>query len=215
MRPDVFRAVAALSVPYLRPLPALPEGVTMNDVMRQAAGEREFYRLFFQQAGVADDLRADVEGSLRAILYTLSGDVVADGVHKTGWDGYFPKGEGFLDQLVVPDTLPSWITEHDMAFYVGEYSRTGFQGGLNSYSNINALPTILGPFAGAAINQPALYLAGEYDLIGGNTPQALANLPAQVPGLRWMKVLPGAGHWLQQERASEVNQELTAFLKSL
>jgi len=52
-------------------------------------------------------------------------------------------------------------------------------------------------------------------LIGGNTPQALANLPAQVPGLRWMKVLPGAGHWLQQERASEVNQELTAFLKSL
>src|SRR5262245_18165255 len=41
MRPDVFRAVAAMSVPYIPPIPALPEGVTMDDVMRQVAGERE------------------------------------------------------------------------------------------------------------------------------------------------------------------------------
>jgi pimeloyl-ACP methyl ester carboxylesterase len=52
-RPDVFRAVAVLSVPYIPPIPALPEGVTMNDLMRQAAGEREYYRLYFQEPGVA------------------------------------------------------------------------------------------------------------------------------------------------------------------
>ena len=62
MRPDVFRAVAAMSVPYVPPIPALPEGVTMNDVMLQAAGERDYYRLFFQEPGVAEaDLEADVD----------------------------------------------------------------------------------------------------------------------------------------------------------
>ena len=87
-----------------------------------------------------------------------------------------------------PEVLPRWLTEDDLAFYVKEFSRTGFRGGLNWYRNIKALPTILGPFAGAAIHQPALYLAGEYDVIAGNTPEALADLPAQVPGLRNMKV---------------------------
>jgi pimeloyl-ACP methyl ester carboxylesterase len=216
MRPDVFRAVAALSVPYIPPIPALPQDVTMNDVMRQTAGEREYYRLFFQEPGVAEaDLEADVDRSVRGILYTVSGDIVADGVHKSGWDGYFPKGQSFVDQLAQPDVLPPWLTEDDLAFYVSEFSRTGFRGGLNWYRNIKALPTILGPFAGAVINQPALYLAGECDLIAGNTPKALADLPAHVPGLRNMKVFPGAGHWLQQERAPEVNQQLVAFLKSL
>jgi pimeloyl-ACP methyl ester carboxylesterase len=40
-------------------------------------------------------------------------------------------------------------------------------------------------------------------------------LPAQVPGLRGLKVFPGAGHWLQQERAREVNLQLIGFLTSL
>ena len=216
MRPDVFRAVAAISVPYVPPIPALPEGVTMNDVMRQVAGEREYYRLFFQEPGVAEaDLEADVDHSLRSFLYTISGDIVADGVHAVGWDGYFPKGQSFVESLVRPDVLPPWLTEADLAFYVSEFSRTGFRGGLNWYRHIKALPTILGPFIGAAINQPALYLGGELDVIAGNTPEALADLPAQVPGLRDIKMFPGAGHWLQQERAPEVNEQLVGFLKSL
>jgi pimeloyl-ACP methyl ester carboxylesterase len=216
MRPDVFRAVAALSVPYVPPIPALPEGVTMNDVMRQAAGQRDYYRLFFQQPGVAEaELEADVDRSLLAFLYTISGDIVADGVHTIGWDGYFPKGQSFVNQLVRPAVLPSWLTEDDLTFYVSEFSRTGFRGGLNWYRNIQALPAILAPFAGATINQPALYLAGQYDVIAGNTPEALADLPDQVPGLRNMKVFPGAGHWLQQERAHEVNLQLIDFLTSL
>jgi pimeloyl-ACP methyl ester carboxylesterase len=216
MRPDVFRAVVALSVPYVPPIPALPEGVTMNDVMRQVAGSRDYYRLFFQEPGVAEaDLEADVDRFLRAFLYTISGDIVADGVHTGGWDGYYPKGQNPVEYLVQPEVLPRWLTEDDLAFYVKEFSRTGFRGGLNWYRNIQALPAILGPFAGAAIRQPALYLAGEYDVIAGNTPDALADLPVQVPGLRDMKVFAGAGHWLQQERAPEVSRQLVEFLTSL
>lgn len=69
--------------------------------------------------------------------------------------------------------------------------------------------------AGCLTTEKVLYLAGEYDLIAGNTPDALAGLPAAVPGLRDLHVLPGAGHWLQQERPTEVNDALVAFLTSL
>jgi pimeloyl-ACP methyl ester carboxylesterase len=215
MRPDLFRAVAALSVPYIPPF-SLPEGLTMNDLMRAGAGDREFYRLFFQEPGVAEaDLEFDVDRSVRGFLYSISGDIVTDGIHPTGWDGHFPAGQGMAEQLVVPATLPSWLTEDDVAFYVAELSASGFRGGLNWYRNINALPAVLGPFAGRVIEAPVLYLAGEYDLIAGNTPEAIAALPSAVPGLRSLQILPGAGHWLQQERPQEVNAALVDFLTTL
>ena len=212
MRPDVVRAVAALSVPYTPPIGGLPEGMTVGDLMRAEASGREYYRLYFQQPGRAEaELEADVDRSLRGLLYTISGDIVTAGVHERGWDGHFPAGETLLEQLVVPAELPPWLTEADLAVYVGELERAGFRGGLNWYRNIDQLPAILAPFVGATIQQPALYLGGELDLIAGNTPDALGALPQLVPGLRRMEVFPGAGHWLQQERAAEVNESLVAF----
>jgi pimeloyl-ACP methyl ester carboxylesterase len=216
MRPDVFRAVAALSVPYIPPIGGLPEGLTVNDLMRANAAGRDYYRLYFQEPGVAEaDLERDVERSVLGFMYTISGDIVADGVHEVGWDGHFPMGESVTDQLVVPAQLPSWLTADDLAFYVGEMERSGYRGGLNWYRNIDALPGILAPFVGATIDQPALYLGGELDLIAGNTPEALAALPGLVPGLRRTEVYPGAGHWLQQERPAEVNAALVDFLDGL
>jgi pimeloyl-ACP methyl ester carboxylesterase len=216
MRPDVFRAVAALSVPYTPPISGLPEGLTVNDLMRANAGARDYYRLYFQEPGVAEaDLEADVHRSVLGFMYTICGDIVADGVHESGWDGHFPAGETITDQLVVPERLPSWLTTEDVAFYVSEMERTGYRGGLNWYRNINALPAILAPFVGATIDQPALYLGGELDVIAGNTPEALAALPETVPGLRRSEVFAGAGHWLQQERPAEVNAALVDFLDGL
>lgn len=216
MRPDVVRAVAAMSVPFTAPFGALPEGLSLNDLMRGAAAGRDYYRLYFQEPGLAEaELEADVRRSVLGFMYTVSGDIVADGIHSAGWDGHFPLGATFIDQLVAPATLPSWLTEQDLAFYVAELSRSGFRGGLNWYRNLNALPAVLAPFTGATIEQPALYLAGEYDMIAGNTPDALGGLAAAVPGLRNLEVLPGAGHWLQQERPEAVNDALVAFLRSL
>ena len=216
MRPDVFRAVAALSVPFIAPIGGLPEGMSINDLMRMEAAGRDYYRLYFQEPGIAEaDLEADVERSVLGFMYTISGDIVADGIHESGWDGHFPMGETVTAQLVVPDRLPSWLSADDLAFYVGELRRSGFRGGLNWYRNINAFPTHLAPFVGATIDQPALYIGGELDMIAGNTPEAIAALPAAVPGLRDLQLLPGAGHWLQQERPAEVNAALVAFLDGL
>jgi pimeloyl-ACP methyl ester carboxylesterase len=216
MRPDVFRAVAAMSVPFMGPIPGLPEGLTVNDLMRMNAAGREYYRLYFQEPGVAEaDLEADVHRSVLGFLYAISGDIVADGVHAGGWDGHFPAGETLSQQLVPPVALPAWLTEADVAYYVDELSRTGFRGGLNWYRNIDALPGCTAPFVGRTIEQPALYLGGELDMIAGNTPDALEAMRAQTPGLRKLVMYPGAGHWLQQERPAEVNAELVAFLQGL
>jgi pimeloyl-ACP methyl ester carboxylesterase len=217
LRPDVFRAVCGMSVPFGGPIPALPEGVTVNDLMRMNAGpERDYYRLFFQTPGVAEaDLEADVRRSVLGFLYLISGDIVADGVVPACTDGHFPAGQTLSQQFVLPERLPSWLTEADVDFYTAELTASGFRGGLNWYRNINALPGILAPFQGRTITQPSCYVGGTLDLIAGNTPDAIEAMRAALPDLRGCTLLEGAGHWIQQERADEVTALLLGFLASL
>ncbi|MGF1598707.1 MAG: alpha/beta fold hydrolase [Acidimicrobiales bacterium] len=214
MRPDLFTAVGALSVPFTPPIGGLPDGVTLNDIMRATAGEgRDYYRLYFQEPGVAEaDLEADIERTVRGFLYTIAGDAVANGDLAEGWDGHFPAGESMSDQLIMPETLPPWLSDDDVRFYVDELTQSGFRGGLNWYRNLDRLPGALAPWLGATIQQPALYLGGSTDLIAGNTPEAIDTMKAALPDLRHLELLDGAGHWLQQERPEEVNRALVAFL---
>ena len=64
---------------------------------------------------------------------------------------------------------------------------------------------------------PALYMAGDRDLVVGfpGTDKLIANLKIFVPDLRATIMLPGCGHWTQQERAAEVNAALIEFLRNL
>jgi pimeloyl-ACP methyl ester carboxylesterase len=215
MRPDLFRAAAVLSVPFTPPL-ALPPELKLTDLMRQRAGDREYYRLYFQEPGVAEaELEADVHRTMLSMLYGISGDYVKDGLATSLSDGHFPRGKGFLDTVTLPRKLPSWLTEADLAFFVKELSASGFRGGLNWYRNIDAIPGILSPYLGRTIEQPTLYLYGELDLIAGNTPEAIKGMQKSLPNLKKLIKLGGAGHWLQQERPDEVNGELLSFLAGL
>jgi len=215
MRPDIFRAVAVMSVPFNPPF-ALPEGVSVDDLMREAAAGRQYYRLFFQEPGVAEaDFEKDVRKSMLGVLYAFSGDIVNDNVHASGWDGHFPANETMTDQFILPEKLPGWLSEEDLDFYVREHSASGFTGGFNWYRNIKRLPRHLAPFVGKAIEQPALYLYGEHDMVAGNTPEAIAGMQAALPDLRKCVMYDGAGHWLQQERADSVNSELLEFFGSV
>jgi pimeloyl-ACP methyl ester carboxylesterase len=70
-------------------------------------------------------------------------------------------------------------------------------------------------YRGARIHTPALFIGGDRDPVIVMMRSALDGLPRAVPGLRKLLVLPGCGHWIQQERAAEVNAELLGFLESL
>ena len=64
---------------------------------------------------------------------------------------------------------------------------------------------------------PALYVAGDRDLVTTfpGAQQMIAGLRDWVPRLRETALLPGCGHWTQQERPEAVNAAMLAFLRGL
>ncbi len=208
-RPDRIRGVVGLSVPFI------PRGpVSVLTAMRSLLGEG-FYMAYFQQPGVAEaELERDVRTTMRMLLYSVSGDAPAD---RAEAQPVVPQGGGFLDIMLAPETLPAWLTEQDIDYYTSEFERTGFSGGLNWYRTIDKSWELTAAWTGALVRPPALYIAGERDLVV-NFPgmrELIANLPAFVPQLKETLLLPGCGHWTQQERPAEVNATLLEFLKDL
>jgi len=213
LRPDRFRAVIGLSVPFWPPLP-----IRHTSFMPQT-DEAIFYQLYFQEPGVAEvELEADVRRSIRSMLYSASGDAPRreDGL-PGGGVGMVPRKGGFLTRLVNPESLPAWLSEADVDFYVNEFTGAGFRGGLNWYRNIDRNSELFAPFAGSLVNVPALYVAGDRDLVVAfrGMDGVIANLAHFVPQLRGKVMLPGCGHWTQQERAAEVNEAMIGFLRQL
>ncbi|HTG10484.1 MAG TPA: alpha/beta hydrolase, partial [Candidatus Eisenbacteria bacterium] len=214
LRPDRFRAVIGLSVPYrprgsVRPTTAMPQ-----------TADTVFYQLYFQAPGVAEaELSRDVRSSIRRILFSGSGEGrrAHAGLGNPAAVGMVPRGGGFLRHTAEAATPPSWLTEADVDFYAGEFTRAGFRGGLNWYRNIDRNWELMAPYAGARVTVPALYVAGDQDLVVHfrGMDQLLPNLKKFVPELRQTIMLPGCGHWTQQERPKEVNDAILAFLTTL
>ena len=105
----------------------------------------------------------------------------------------------------------------DLEFYVGEFSRSGLRGPLNRYRNHERDWSWLQPYKARSVEQPAFFMAGDRDLafnmLGRGDPIEL--MRRHVPNLQAAEVLPGCGHWTQQERPAEVNTALIPWLRSL
>jgi len=206
LRPEVFRAVAGLSVPYTPPGP-----VDLLSAL-EAQGVQRFYMQYFQAPGVAEaELESDVAATMRRLNYSLSGDGAG------GVAGMLPAGKGFLHNTVDPEQLPSWLDPEDLAYTIDEFTRTGFRGGLNWYRSIRLSWELMAPWRGAVIRQPSLFVAGARDdvLKFPTSRAAMEKFSHTLPGLRGSHLLDGAGHWVQRERAEAVNELLLGFLKSL
>jgi pimeloyl-ACP methyl ester carboxylesterase len=203
LRPDRFRAVIGLSVPFRprgsrRPTSAMPQ---TDDAM--------FYQLYFQQPGVAEaELGRDPRRTLRMVLRTPTKEV-------NPLVTMVPRQGGWLSRAPEPTALPAWLTEPDLDFYAGEFARTGFSGGLNWYRNIDRNWELLAPYVRAQVQVPALYMAGDRDLVLSfpGAKEIIANLQSFVPQLRRSMIVPGCGHWTQQERPHEVTAAMIEFLK--
>jgi epoxide hydrolase A/B len=213
-RPDRFRGVVGLSVPFrprgpTRPTSAMPQTETSV-----------FYQLYFQKPGVAEaELERDPRAAIRQSLYSGSGDAPRDseGAWSEKSPGMLPRSGGFLSGMVDPERLPSWLTEADIDFYAAEFARVGVRGGLNWYRNIDRNWELTAPFAGLPVTIPSLYIAGDRDLVVHfkGADKLIQNLALFAPGLRQTIMLPGCGHWTQQERAPEVNAAIIGFLRDL
>jgi len=202
-RPDIFTAVAGLSVPP----PFRGRGRPLE--MLRESGISNFYWHYFQAPGIAEaEFERDVARTMRAVL-------TGRRLSEPGSSLLIDEGKGFLDNINLDQPLPNWLGEADIAIFAEAYSKTGFRGGLNWYRNIDRNWELTAPWQDAQIRQPALFIAGARDpvitgLIGA---KRVGELEKVLPNLTRKLIIDGAGHWIQQERPDEVNAALLAFLK--
>jgi hypothetical protein len=124
--------------------------------------DEQFFQLYFQSPGIAEaEFERDVRLSIRSFLYSASGDGRDHGARDGREVDMVPRRGGFLSRLTNPASLPHWLNEADVDFYVSEFARTGFRGGLNWYRNIDRNWELLAPVSGVQVTVPALYIAGE------------------------------------------------------
>lgn len=207
MRPDLFRAVVGMSVPY-----APPWKVDLISALEKQ-GVQNFYMQYFQAPGVAEaEFERDVAASIRRIHFSGSGDAPGQASF-----GMLAPGAGFLANTVDPAVLPAWMDADDVAYYAGEFDRAGFRGGLNWYRCLRLNSELLAPWRGAVIHQPSMFIAGERDgvLRFPASASQIDRFSTTLPGLRGCHILEGAGHWIQRERAAQVNELLLGFLRGL
>jgi pimeloyl-ACP methyl ester carboxylesterase len=186
LHPARVRAVAGLSVPFVPRAPAPP-----IEIMRRHLGE-DFYIVWFQEPGVAD---AALARDVRRTLTT-----------SRQWTAQWADEER-------PPRRPSWLSEQELAVYVEAFERTGFTGGLNWYRNIDRNWELTASVADRRVEQPALFLTGERDPVSRFMPAA--GMRGWVTDLRAEVVVPGAGHWVQQQEPDAVNRALLEFIGGL
>jgi pimeloyl-ACP methyl ester carboxylesterase len=213
LHPDRFTALAAMSVPY-----GGRGAVRPTDGMRQANGENFFYMLYHQELdangrGVAD---AEYDADPRGLLLRLYGSTNTPLNPPTVTDPKRAAG-GWIPRLGEPKQLPAWLSEAELAYFVEEFRRAGFRGGVNYYRNIDRNWETTPQLTGAKIAMPVMFVAGAQDLVirGASAEQLTAMMSRTASDLRSVTVVPGAGHWIQQEKPEEVNALLMAFLKGL
>jgi pimeloyl-ACP methyl ester carboxylesterase len=209
LHPDRFSAMIAMSVPNggrgaNAPLAA----------MKAAYGDNFYYILYHNEpGGVAEkEYDSDPRGILSR-LYSLTGapldpPTITDPKRSAG---------GWIPRLGKPKQLPPWLTQADLDYFVSQFEEAGFRGGVNYYRNFDRNWETTPQLTGTHIKVPVAFIAGVDDIvIRGAKEDALRTQMSRVADdLRGVKLVPGAGHWIQQEKPQEVNAFVLDFLKGL
>jgi pimeloyl-ACP methyl ester carboxylesterase len=205
LHPDRIAGVVGLSVPPIPRPPAAP-----TQVWRQVFGDNFFYILYFQEPGVADaDLARDTATTMRRMFGGLrdsSGEAALVRMAAPG-------PQGFVERLPEVEALPDWIRQDELDHYIDVFGRTGFTGPLNWYRNFDRNWELTGSAPAPTITVPSLFVAGTADPVLSFTPRD--RIRDVVTGDYREVMIDGAGHWVQQERPKEVNEELLGFLAGL
>ncbi len=208
LHPGRVRAVAGLSVPFV---PASPSSLV--DALRVMYAGRFFYQLYFQAEGVVEaEVEADMRTALRRIYYTISGSAPLN-----AWLVPKPADARLLDGMVDPDPFPAWMSEADLQVYVRAFEAGGFRGPINRYRAQTLDPAQLADIHGKPVTQPACFIGGGNDAVRAFVPgmDLYADPGANCLDYRGTTIIPGIGHWVQQEAPDAVNAALAAFVAGL
>ena len=244
MRPDVFRSVVFMSATF-GGAPALPLGSQAVDsaaVSRVLADlgrlphPRKHYWAYFASAEANEEMWHCPQGMhafLRAYFHMKSGDWRDNHPFPLAeWSAaelaklpryYVMDADRNMAQTVAPE-LPiaasgcAWLSDEDLRVYAEEFTRTGFQGGLQLYRVLldAGMTGETKALAGRTVDVPSIYISGERDWGNHQVPGGLRRLQQQIcTRMQPPQFIPRAGHWVQQEAAEEVNRRLLSFLSGL
>lgn len=233
LRPERFAAVTLMSAPFGGP-PAAAAGGDIHAALAALPRPRKHYqRHYGTREANAEMWHAPqgVHAFLRAYYHMKSADWAPNRPYELqGWraDDLAKMPEYYVMDLdkgmaeTVAAHMPAqaaacaWLTDADLAVYAAEFGRTGFQGGLQWYRCSTHPPCVaeLQAHAGRTIDIPACFIAGASDWGMYQKPGELQRMRSACTQLRGMHVVPGAGHWVQQEQPEAVLQLLQGFLAS-
>ena len=240
LRPDLFRRLVMMAAPF-GGLPKVPGGGVclgedpINGALAALERPRKHYHIYYTTREAAEHLDAPPQGMedfLRAYFHHKSADWAGNTPHRLdGWRAeviqelptyYIMDLNATMPESVAP-YMPTqeqiqncrWLTEADLAVYAAEFSRTGFQGGLNLYrcSGWGLNDRLLAAFAGKRIQVPTRFIAGTADWCPYQRPGSLEAMSTTAcADFRGIRFVEGAGHWVQQEQPEKTNELLLEFL---
>ena len=243
-RPDVFKSVVMMSAPFAGP-PHKDSALAnherlLNEVQALHALQppRQHYQWYYSGPEANEDMWHAPQGVhdfLRAYYHVKSADWSPNQPYRLkAWQAqvlaelphyYVMPLNETMAQAVAPHMPDSahiqncrWLSEDDLAVYALEYSRRGFQGGLQWYrcATDRSEYVALSRFSGQTIQVPSAFLAGASDWGVYQFPGAFETMQTQVcTDMRFCELIPGAGHWVQQEQPQQVSQRLLDFLDQL
>lgn len=210
MRPDMFRAVVGLSVPFQPRTPGGPPIAAMK-ALTARAGLGDLYIVTFQDPDAHLEFDRDPATALRKCFWAYDG-ATAPQDRSTG---FLPPGVPLMQTISDDATLPPWMSPAHFADYVEAFTAGGFKGPIDWYRNIDRNWALTAFLQDRTIDPPSLFIVGTEDPVrhyAGRHEKALGDW---LTDLRGQIEIAGAGHWIQQERPDEVNAALLAFLAGL
>jgi pimeloyl-ACP methyl ester carboxylesterase len=241
VRPDLFRSLIIMSAPFMG-APAWPLAPPrwndpVNDALAKLKPPRKHYQAYFATPEANEDMWHCAQGVhdfLRAYFHFKSGDWPGNRPFALkSWDA--EELARMPDYYVMPLELdmaetvaryaPSaaevaacnWLTNRELRFYSEEYTRTGFQGGLQWYRGRmdGSLAHNLALFAGRTIDCPALFIAGDRDWGAQQIPGGLQRMKnTAFSRMQEPCFIAEAGHWVQQERPEATAGKIFEFLNN-
>jgi len=210
MRPDLFTAVAGLSVPFQPRRSGGPPVAGLRALTRRLK-LGDLYISRFQAPDAHEAFDADPGTALRKCFYAYDG-AAPDDRQSTG---FLPEGVSLLESIRDDATLPPWMSEAHFLEYLRAFTTGGFAGPVNWYRNLDRTWALTAFLQDKRITQPSLFIVGERDPVRHYAGPAELGLKDWLTDLRGQHVLPGAGHWVQQERPEEVTDLLLAFAREV